>query len=376
MKAEVFLEYIRELGIEQIIGIPDSTLKEWIGILYKEKAGLRHYVPVNEGAAVAMAAGVYLSIGKAACVYLQNSGLGNAVNPLTSILNREVYKIPVLLVIGWRGEPGQKDEPQHEFMGRITTELLECLEISYAAAGADTKKEEWEEIFQRAGRALASEEPYAIVIRRNTFDKEEKPEFKNNFLLTREEAVEEILLSAGTENVVVSTTGKISREAYDVSERLFGNHSRSFLTVGGMGHASMIAFGISENLKQKRIYCLDGDGAVLMHMGSLKFIAAHKPKNYVHICLNNQAYESVGGMPTEAGPGSYAEAARSCGYPLVYEAGTREELKKALEEIRCQEELSFLEVKLSLTETREPGRPRERAEKNKQIFMEYHRVKK
>lgn len=371
MKAANFLEYIRKLGIENMIGVPDSTLKELLEILYSDKASMRHYVPVNEGAAVGMAAGVYLSTGRAACVYMQNSGLGNAVNPLTSLLNWEVYKIPVLLLIGWRGEPGIPDEPQHKFMGRITTEMLECLGIKFSMAGSGTTKEEWNLIFEMAGQAIKNEEAYAIVIRKNTFEKEEHKEFHNDFILTRENSVSEILCSMEKEDVVVSTTGKISREVYDQSERLFGNNNRNFLTVGGMGYASMIAFGIAENLGEKRVYCLDGDGAVLMHMGNLSFIAGHNPSRFVHICLNNGAYESVGGMPTEAGIKSYASVAKECGYPKVFEVDTITDLKKALSEIKVLNGLVFLEVKISMKSKGELGRPKERAEKNKQNFMDF-----
>lgn len=375
MKAEYFVNQIKGLGIETLVGVPDSTLKQFCDYINTDgRDEFRHYVPENEGSAVGIAAGVYLATKRPACVYMQNSGLGNTVNPITSLMNQAVYDIPMLMLIGWRGEPGFHDEPQHKFMGQVTLSLLEALEIPYSVIGADTTHEQLEQIMHQAGEVLGRNGQYAIVIRKNTFDVRMGGEYTNANTLCREEAIGKILLSLKPEDVVVSTTGKISREVYEQSNQLLGQHGQSFLTVGGMGHASMIAFGMAVNMPEKRVFCLDGDGAVLMHMGSLPFIGKQSPENLIHICLNNEAHESVGGMPTGAVGQSYAVIARHSGYPHTFCAESMQELEQSLKEIGQLHGPVFLEVKVSMGSRSDLGRPKETAVENKNTFMKYHGV--
>ena len=338
-----FIKQIKKVGIKTLTGVPDSALRpfcDYINGVGKEE--FTHYVPANEGAAVGIAIGEYLSTGVPACVYMQNSGLGNIVNPITSLANEEVYGIPMLLLVGYRGEPGKKDEPQHKYMGKITESLLDVLGIEHMVLGKELTEQEISEGFGR---------------------------------LIREDVIAQIIESLDESDVVVSTTGKISREVYEQSDRINGSHAQDFLTVGGMGHASMIAFGIAENAKEKRVYCMDGDGAELMHMGSLAFIAKQKPQNFVHICLNNEAHESVGGMPTGCVGLSYAEVARTVGYEAVYYIDTMEELKQVLHDIKPERKLTFIEIKVSMQSRADLGRPKETAAENKENFMKYHGVK-
>lgn len=375
MKAEEFAKRIRQLNIKSLAGIPDSTLKQFCDYVNTDgKNEFKHYVPENEGAAVGIAAGVYLATGHPACVYMQNSGIGNAVNPITSLMNQEVYKIPMLMVIGWRGEPGFHDEPQHKFMGRITEELLKVLEIPYAVIGAETSEEELDCIFKEAERVISGRGQYALIIKKNTFELREGKGYQNSYALIREEVISDILKVLEKEDVVVSTTGKISREVYEQSDKLFGQHSQDFLTVGGMGHAAMIAFGMAENMPEKKVFCIDGDGAVLMHMGILPFIGKQGPENFVHICLNNNAHESVGGMPTGAAGQSYAEIAEKSGYKEIILAEDKEMLKAALKKIRQQKGPVFLEIRVAMKARKDLGRPKEPAVRNKEAFMEYHGV--
>lgn len=376
MNVKEFMNYILNLGINTFSGIPDSTLKEFCTELNNYNgASIKHFVTANEGAAVGLAAGVYLATGKPACVYMQNSGIGNAVNPLTSIANQEVYEIPMLLVVGWRGEPGIKDEPQHKFMGRITEEMLRCLEINYGIIGRDSTSEEIRHVFENADQALRSNHQYTIIVKRGTFTKSERVYYRNKYSLSRETAISEIVKFADAEDIIVSTTGKISRELFEESDAIYQQHIQDFLTVGGMGHASMIAFGIALSRPNKQVYCLDGDGALLMHMGSLGIMGNYPVDNLIHVCLNNNAHESVGGMPTGAPHLEFSEIARVCGYSSIFTVLTSDELISALEHCRKSRGLTFIEVKVSLDSRENLGRPKESAVQNKINFMSYHGVK-
>ncbi len=375
MKAEHFTQKIRELGIKTLIGVPDSTLKQFCDYINTDgKDEFHHYVPVNEGAAVGIAAGVYLATKQPACVYMQNSGLGNTVNPITSLMNQEIYDIPMLMLVGWRGEPGFHDEPQHKFMGKITTDLLRVLEIPYAVIGDTTTEAELISIFDEAAKTLQNKKQYAIVIKKNTFAARAGDGYKNGNCLCREETIGKILKSLQKDDVVVSTTGKISREVYEQSDNLLGQHAQEFLTVGGMGHASMIAFGMAENMPERRVFCIDGDGAVLMHMGALPFIGKQSPANFVHICLNNDAHESVGGMPTGAVGQSYARIAQQSGYKHTFSVENEDALEQFLSDLEKLSGPVFAEIKVSMDSRSDLGRPKETAVENKEAFMKYHGV--
>lgn len=371
-----FISQIKKLGIKTLSGVPDSALKpfcDYINGVGKEQ--FTHYVPANEGAAVGIAIGEYLATGIPACVYMQNSGLGNIVNPITSLANEEVYGIPMLLLIGYRGEPGTKDEPQHKYMGKITEPLLDVLGIEHMVLGKELSEQEVDAGFDRAAQKLREGKQFAFVLKRDFLVNEQKSVYTNHNSLVREDAIAEIIKALDTSDVVISTTGKISREVYEQSDKIKGSHAQDFLTVGGMGHASMIAFGIAKEAQDKRVYCLDGDGAELMHMGSLAFIAKQNPKNLVHICLNNEAHESVGGMPTGCVGLSYAKVAETVGYEAVYCVDTMEKLKKILNDIKTENKLTFIEIKVAINSRADLGRPKETAAENKENFMKYHGVK-
>lgn len=371
MKADKLLQALEQRGIHTIIGVPDSTLKQFCDGLQNYKGNINHYVPVNEGTAVGLAVGSYLADGKPACVYMQNSGIGNAVNPIASLANRDVYGIPMLFLVGWRGEPGVKDEPQHVFQGKITCKLFEVLSIPYEVIDKDTTWEQTESILTEAFEILSGGEQFAIIVRKGTFEKDVPYTWENGNTLNREEALATILKEGGHEAVLVSTTGKISRELYEQSDALYGTHENIFMTVGGMGHASMIALGIAKKRPEEKIICIDGDGAALMHMGALAFISSQSPENFVHIIINNQSHESVGAMPTGCQKVNFSELAKNVGYSWTIRVSTLEELTKVLHNIDEQKGPILVEVLVSLDSRADLGRPKESARENKEAFMEY-----
>jgi phosphonopyruvate decarboxylase len=359
------------MGIEVITGVPDSTLKQFCDGLQNYNGRLKHYVPANEGAAVGIAVGTYLATGKPACIYLQNSGIGNTVNPLASLANKDVYGIPMLLIVGWRGEPGVKDEPQHVFQGKITCELFDTMKIPYSVIDSNTTWEEMLSILGRAEESFGKNEQYAIIVKKGTFEAADKFIWQNGNILNREETLGKLLKMIPKNACIVSTTGKISRELYEQSNSIYGNHDAIFMTVGGMGHASMIAFGIAQADTSRRVVCIDGDGAALMHMGALAFIAANAPANFVHIVINNRAHESVGSMPTGCQNADFAALAGTAGYKKAIRISTEQELSDAGSIIENADGPVLIEIMVTLDSRADLGRPAETAAENRDAFMNY-----
>ncbi len=373
MKASLFLNELKNIGIDVVAGVPDSTLKQLCDAINLDNGKLfKHYVTANEGAAVGLATGAYLATGKPACIYMQNSGEGNIINPLASIANDEVYGIPMLFLIGWRGEPGVKDEPQHVYQGKVTCKLLEVMNVPYAVIDGNTAIDDVKGYLAAATESFEKHMQYAIVIKKGTFEAEAPYKWDNGYSLVREQALRTILEVMYNEAYFVSTTGKISRELYEQSDIIYGGHDRIFMTVGGMGHASMIAYGAAQADESKKIVCVDGDGAVMMHMGALAFIANQPPKNMLHIVINNSAHESVGSMPTGYTGQTYADIAKACGYRNVYTVSTEEELKATLETVKNKNELTMIEVLVSLESRKDLGRPKESAAQNRENFMKIY----
>lgn len=371
MKAQELLTQIEAMGIDVIAGVPDSTLKQFCDGLQLYKGCFKHYVTANEGAAVGLAVGSFLASGKPACIYMQNSGLGNIVNPYASLAHQDVYGIPMLFIVGWRGEPGVKDEPQHVFQGKVTCELLELMEIPYTVIDKETTTEEMQRILADAESELKEKRPYALVVKKDTFESAEKYVWENKATLNREQVLGSLLKTIDKDACIVSTTGKISRELYEQSKLLRGNHEALFMTVGGMGHASMIAFGIAQEQEGRQVYCIDGDGAVLMHMGALAFLATNAPDNFTHIVVNNQAHESVGAMPTNCQQVNLAEVAKACGYKVAKRIWTWEELENIKDELVGGKGPKFYEIMVSLGSRADLGRPKESAQNNRDSFMNF-----
>lgn len=371
MQVAKLMQVIEKLGVNTIGGVPDSTLQEFCNYLQAPECSLIHVPTADEGAAVGLAVGNYLGSGQPACVYMQNSGMGNVVNPITSLTSKEVYHIPVLYIIGWRGEPGKHDEPQHKFMGEITTDLLELLNIDYSVLTKDTTDAQLEEYYLKAKTAFAQKDQYAIIVKKGAFEKEIGTGYSNQFKLCREDAIQTIIEEIEEDDLLVTTTGKISREAYEQSDIVKGRHNNLFLTVGGMGHSAMIAYGLAKQQPGRKIYCLDGDGALLMHTGSMLNIGSSPVENMVHICLNNESHESVGGMRTCAVKTDFAKIAEIAGYMKVFTVYTKEDLIKYLQIAKGLSELVFIEVKVALGARENLGRPKESAVENKEQFMKF-----
>lgn len=374
MKAARLLSCLEKMGVDTIAGVPDSTLKQFCDGVQTYQGSLKHYVTANEGAAVGLAIGSFLATGRPACVYMQNSGIGNAVNPLASLANGDVYGIPMLFIVGWRGEPGVKDEPQHVFQGKITCELFETLSVPYSVIDRDTTDEEMDAILREADKTLAQGDQFAVIVKKGTFEKAEPFTWLNGNEMRREEVLGHMLRVLPRDTVIVSTTGKISRELYEQSDAIYGNHENIFMTVGGMGHASMIALGIAEKKPDKRVVCIDGDGAALMHMGALPFIAARAPKNFFHVVINNQAHESVGAMPTGCQQAEFAQIAKAAGYRAADKLNTIEEVDRIGKWVGEESGPILWEIPVSLEVRADLGRPKESARENKEGFMEFLNV--
>lgn len=368
MRAE---EFAAALGAEFYTGVPDSQLKAFCDYLM-DIYGIdprHHIIAVNEGNCVALAAGYHLATGKTPVVYLQNSGTGNIINPVVSLLHEKVYAIPMLFVVGWRGEPGVHDEPQHIYQGEVTLQLLEDMQIASFVLDKGTTRGELKAAMAEFRPLLAAGRQAAIVVRKGALTYGGSVEYRNDAKITRERVIEHIAAAAG-DDPVVSTTGKASRELFEIRAANGQGHEHDFLTVGSMGHASSIALGIALQKTERRVWCIDGDGAALMHMGAMTVIGAQGPRNLIHVILNNGAHETVGGMPTAARAVKLTEIARACGYTDAVCVDTLEALDRALEQAKCCGKLCFVEVRCAIGSRADLGRPTASPQENKRAFME------
>jgi phosphonopyruvate decarboxylase len=369
-----FIEKLRENGIDCFAGVPDSLLKNVCAYITDHCDAQHNIIAANEGAAVGIAAGHYLATGQPACVYMQNSGEGNIINPLASLTDPEVYNIPVLLLIGWRGRPGVHDEPQHVKQGKVTTGLLNVMGVNYEVLSKDEEKAEKQ--ISKAVQALNTKEVFALVIEKDTFEdyKLQNVE-KNDLSMSREEAIRTVAAALGEKDVIVSTTGMISRELFEYRTAMHQGHERDFLTVGSMGHASQIALGIAMAQPERRVWCFDGDGAAIMHMGSMAIVASKEPKNYVHVVFNNGAHDSVGGQPTVGLSIDLPAIARAAGYKAALSVSGKDELEKALSTLTTQLLTLggpiLLEVRVKKGNRKDLGRPTTTPIQNKEALMSF-----
>ena len=367
-----FIEKLKENGIDCFAGVPDSLLKNICAYITDHSDSRHNIITANEGAAIGFAAGHYLATGQPACVYMQNSGEGNTINPLASLTDKDVYNIPVLLVIGWRGRPGVHDEPQHVKQGKVTLGLLDVMGIGYEVLS----KEEDQAAAQidRAVAALRKNEVFALVIEKDTFNDYRLQNIEvNDLTMSREEAIKEVASVLGDKDVIVSTTGMISRELFEAREAWKQGHERDFLTVGSMGHASQIALGIALEKKDRMVWCFDGDGATIMHMGALAIVASKKPANYIHVVFNNGAHDSVGGQPTVGLKIDLPAIAKAAGYADAYSVSTKEELNSQLSILNSQSQKGplFLEIKVKKGNRKDLGRPTTTPIQNKEALMAF-----
>lgn len=362
-----FYDHLLEKGVELFAGVPDSLLKDLCACIYDRTPREANIVAANEGNAVGIAVGYHVATGKYAAVYLQNSGLGNVVNPVASLAHPDVYGVPMLLIIGWRGEPGVKDEPQHVAQGRLTPAMLDSLEVPYTVLDAD----DWQSQIDDALSLMQSEnKPVALVVRKGLFSKysfkQENP--KPEITLSREDALAEVLEAIGPDAFVVSTTGKTSREVFELREARGEGHAHDFLTVGGMGHSSSIAMGAALGTDEL-VYCIDGDGGFLMHMGSAPVIAQRARDNFRYVLINNGAHESVGGQPTVAFDIDIPAILRGSGFEHVELVSDAQSIPAALERIASRPR-SALIVETAQGSRDDLGRPTVSPSQNKVAMLE------
>ena len=373
MDAQHLLSACAKAGIDFFTGVPDSQLKGLCDTLFATYgvASKQHIVAANEGNAIALCAGHYLATGRPGLCYMQNSGLGNAVNPIASLMDGQVYGLPCLMVVGWRGEPGVHDEPQHVKQGQVTLSQLELLDVPYMVLDKAMTEADFDAAFEDILAHLDAGRTAAIVVRKGGLSCSMKPKYGNANAMTREEAVGVIARLAGQRDVFVSTTGKLSRELFELREAMCDGHDRDFLTVGSMGHASMIALGIALEQPDRRVWCLDGDGAALMHLGAMAVLGQKKPANLIHVVINNAAHETVGGMPVCEGALNLTGLAMSAGYRHVSRASNEMELYQAADAAMTAGKLTFIEVMCAVGARDDLGRPTTTPQQNRDALMKF-----
>jgi len=378
-----FYDTLASYGIDFYAGVPDSLLKNLCAYITDHADAAHNIIAANEGAAVGLAAGHYLATGQPACVYMQNSGEGNIINPLASLTDPDVYNIPVLLVIGWRGKPGVHDEPQHVKQGKVTTGLLNVMGVNYEVLSKEEDKAAKQ--IEKAAKALANKEVFALVIEKDTFEDYKLQNVElNDLTMSREEAIQIVAAALSEKDCIVSTTGMISRELFEYRTAMNQGHERDFLTVGSMGHASQIALGIALAQPDRRVWCFDGDGAAIMHMGSMAIVANKAPKNYVHVVFNNGAHDSVGGQPTVGLKINLPAVAKAVGYKSVYSVDSKDALENQLSmilasphsqrenfQLSINEYPIFLEIRVRKGNRKDLGRPTTTPIQNKESLMSF-----
>ncbi|MGI5977409.1 MAG: phosphonopyruvate decarboxylase [Candidatus Limivicinus sp.] len=362
--------FVNVLQADFFAGVPDSQLKALCNYLMDRYGidGRHHVIAANEGNCTALAAGYHLATGKIPVVYMQNSGEGNIINPVASLCNDRVYGIPVIFIIGWRGEPGIHDEPQHRYQGEVTIKLLDDMDIRSFVISPDTGEDEVKAQMAAWQPLLKAGKQVAFVIRKGALKFDGSIKYENGNTLLREEIIRRIVNVSGTGHII-STTGKASRELFEIREANGQSHEYDFLTVGSMGHSSSVALEIALQKPEEKIWCIDGDGAALMHMGSMALIGTNAPKNLVHIIINNAAHETVGGMPTVASKIDFVKIAEGCGYPKAVCVDNAEDLVRELIKAGERSELSLIEVKCAIGARADLGRPTTTAKENKENFM-------
>ena len=369
MDPKAFFNTLCSRDFNRFFGVPDSLLSSLCAYIDDNAISGHHVICANEGNAIAMAAGHYLGTRNAAVVYMQNSGLGNAINPLVSIAHSEVYQIPMLLIIGWRGEPGSKDEPQHVKQGQITPDQLDLLNIPYITVD---KSDDPDDVINWAqDKLVANSSPVALLVKKGCFDpyKTHKKALTLSSM-TREMALNEILtLVDGCS--IISTTGKTSREVFELRAKR-GEQQRDFLMVGGMGHTSSVALGLLLGRPDLKVVCIDGDGSTLMHMGALPIIGSLPATNFIHVILNNSAHESVGGQPTVAGQLDFRSISTSCGYRQFYSVSSLNELNECWSLLSNTVGPIMIEVKITIGSRSDLGRPTSTPIENKLNFINWN----
>jgi phosphonopyruvate decarboxylase len=353
IKVSALINLLKKNKCNFYTGVPDSVLKELSSYLQNTNKK-KHIIATNEGAAVSIGIGQYLSTKKIPAIYMQNSGLSNALNPLISIAHKKVYSIPLILIIGWRGSPYVKDEPQHNVKGKITKEILKLLNIKYTIlrSSSDIKKFD-----KQIKSAKKNKSIVACLIEQGTLEKNKNTKKKKDFYnLDKEFFLKNLLENLNKNTRIISSTGYNSRELMYLREKYKFKNTKDFYMVGGMGHTSSVALGYSLSSKNKTI-CIDGDGSLLMHLGSIKTAGNFANKNFKYILLNNNAHDSVGGQSTYANDVDFEKLSKSLGFNNFYSIDNKKNLKKIIKKFLSEKKLSFLEVKVSNSKIKKLPRP-------------------
>lgn len=371
IRPSFFIDTLQKHDIDFYAGVPDSLLKNICAYISDHLDSRHNIIAANEGGAVGIAAGYHLATSKIPVVYMQNSGEGNIINPLASLTDKEVYNIPVLLLIGWRGKPGVHDEPQHVKQGKVTLPLLDTMGINYQVLSQDESVAETQ-IAEAVAYMKQTNEVYALVVEKNTFDTYTlQNKVENALTLSREEAIQTVAAALGPKDCIVSTTGMISRELFEYRTAMGQSHERDFLTVGSMGHASQIALGIALEKPDRHVWCFDGDGAVIMHMGSMAITASKAPANFVHVLFNNGAHDSVGGQPTVGLDIDVPAIAKAVGYKHAFSVDSAEGLQEILRSPEILDGPTLIQVCVRKGNRKDLGRPTTTPIENKNALMHF-----
>jgi len=364
-----FFDSLRSEGVRRYCGVPDSLLKNICAYISDNTTPNEHLITANEGSAVALAVGQYISSGKPSLVYMQNSGFGNAINPLLSLADAKVYGIPMLVMVGWRGEPGVKDEPQHVKQGEAMERLLNACDIPSIIIDAATRN--IQTVLKSAvDQAITNNQPVVLLVKKGTFEPYKLKNIEPDILeWSREDAINKVVETTLKDDIFVSTTGMASRELFEIRVRNNQSHEQDFLTVGSMGHANMIALGIAQNTG-RHVFCIDGDGASLMHLGNLTSTGQSGAKNFIHVLLNNAAHDSVGGQPTCASKVDIPLIAKACGYVSAESISNINEIKNCIEFLKSKPGPHLLEVKVRKGSRSNLGRPTSTPAQNKEALMQ------
>jgi phosphonopyruvate decarboxylase len=350
------LIFLEKNNLNFFSGVPDSVLKNFTNLLINKSS---HVLATNEGSAVSIGIGYHLSFNKLPCIYMQNSGLANAINPLISIAHKGVYSIPMMMLIGWRGSPGIKDEPQHLIKGKITKNLLKLLGIKYEIIESE---KDFNKIKKLINFSKKKKVPVACLFKKGVLKKvnyhkkfSERSTIKNKIL--RSEVIREILKSIQNNTKIISTTGYTSRELYQIRKNEGYHKGKDFYMIGGMGHSSSVALGAAFK-KNKKILCLDGDGSMLMHLGSLHTVGLMNKNNFKHILLNNQSHESVGGQEISFKRVKMEKLIKGLGYSKYIQLKDKKDLKNKIQSVLKYKGSIFLEVLIEKGAIKNLGRPK------------------
>jgi len=365
-----YVSNLLENNINFFTGVPDSLLKHVCACITYSQSSTNHIIAANEGAAIGLGIGHHIGSNEVPFIYLQNSGLGNTINPILSLSSSEVYGIPMIIMIGWRGEPGLKDEPQHIHQGRVMLDLFESMDIPYFVLDKN-EKNAIEQTNKAIKLANNQSTPVFLVVKKDTFSDFPKNKKNHNLTLSRENAIKIAAENLPDNAAVIATTGMASRELFEYRALVKEKHNKDFLTVGGMGHASQIALGLALTDLSRNIYCFDGDGAAIMHMGSMAIIGKSKAHNLVHIVFNNAAHDSVGGQPTLGMEIDFCSIAKACGYSSAVKVSNEVDLKSEIDNKQTMNGPHFIEVHVRKGNRDNIGRPTTSPIENKNEIMNY-----